>query len=347
MNNRERRARRRNIAKHRNRKRLLILLCLLVIGVGACSLQQVFRASPTSEPPKEATEMITENTEPVTESSSEKPATEKPATEKPATEELIDTESTEIPQTQPTEADYGSTLLGFAEVQETRSIMSAPGRGNEVKQVDPGDYVEMYGTVGGYTKVNYKEFGGFLPESALEDASVGEQFKVIDGVLIANRTYYLPESYDPGMKTELMIQFEKMKDDMDSEGMVIDIGSGYRTYEYQLGVIERNTERYGAEDTARSVAPAGHSEHQTGLAIDIINNQPETNIENSFKDTVEGQWLAENSYRYGFILRYPDGKEEITGYMYEPWHFRYVGEEMASRIFESGLSLEEYFGIVE
>ncbi len=349
MDNRQRRARRRHIAKHRSRKRLLILLLLVVIGVGACSLQQIFKASPTAaEPQTERPEMITENpvTEEATETAEETETTE--ATEPPATEpeDTEDTEgSTEDLLAPPRPEDFETKLQGYAEVVETLFITKEPGSGEEVKQVTTGDIVETYGSAGGFTKVSIREFGGFVPDRVVKNASVDDQLKVIDGILIANRQYYMPENFDPGIRTELMIQFERMKDDMDAEGMIIDIGSGYRTYDYQLGVIERNTERYGEEDTLRSVAPAGHSEHQTGLAIDIINDQPETNIANSFKDTEEGIWLAENSYRYGFILRYPEGKEDVTGYVYEPWHFRYVGEEMASRIFESGLTLEEFFGL--
>lgn len=342
MTNRQRRAKRRQIAKQRSRKKTLVLLLLVVIGIGAYALQQVFKASPISEPTNtEPTEMITEN--PVTEPE----MTEE--TEQTENQEMADTENTEESTEEaisvPKPEEFETVLQGFSELTETRYITSEPGRGDEIRQVTTGTIVETYGSVGGFTKVRFKEFGGYLPDSALENASVGDQFKVIDGVLIVNRQYRISEYYDPGISTELMIQFERMKDDMDIEGMVIDIGSGYRDYEYQLGVIERNTERYGEENTAQSVAPAGHSEHQTGLAIDIINDQPETNIENSFKDTEEGRWLAENSYRYGFILRYPEGKENITGYIYEPWHFRYVGEEMAARIYESGLTLEEFFGL--
>ena len=78
---------------------------------------------------------------------------------------------------------------------------------------------------------------------------------------------------------------------------------------------------------------------QTGLAFDI------NYADYRFKNTSEAKWLAANAYKYGFILRYPEGKESITGYMYEPWHYRYVGVESAKKIFDSGLTLEEYFGI--
>lgn len=348
MDNRQRRAKRRQVRKHRSRKRLLILLLLVVIAVGACSLRELLKSSPSAVTEPAASEPVQTTTED-SESETEEEETEPEQTEAAQPDELSDTENgdteegTEQTAQLPGEDAFSQRLQGFSEVLETTQILAEPGSSDELKQVVAGDYVEAYGSAGGYTKVSFGEVMGYLPDGVLEDASSGELFKVVDGVLIVNKTYYVPESYDPGLKTEVMIQFERMKDAIESEGLYIDIGSGYRSYEYQEGVIERNIEAYGEEETARSVAPAGHSEHQTGLAIDIINDQPEHNIVESFKNTPEGQWLADNSYRFGFILRYPEGKEDVTGYMYEPWHFRYVGEETAARVFDSGLTLEEYF----
>ena len=86
-------------------------------------------------------------------------------------------------------------------------------------------------------------------------------------------------------------------------------------------------------------ARAGHSEHQTGLAFDL------NSLEESFGETREGIWLREHCWEYGFIIRYPKGKESITGYMYEPWHVRYLGKSAAKSVFESGLCLEEYLNV--
>lgn len=355
MDNRQRRAQRRRTRKHQSRKRLLIVLLLVVIGVGACSLRELLQNSPSAvtEPPKTETTEAVQTEEPIEPAQTQTEATE--ATEPEETEDGTETtevteedteDTTEEAATQlPPESAFETKLQGFAELLQTTQLAPTPGSSEEIKQVVTGDFVETYGSAGGFTKVSFGEVMGYLPDSVLENASYGDQFQVEDGVLIVNKRYSLPETYDPGLKTEVMIQFERMKDVMESEGMYVDIGSGYRSYEYQLGVIERNIEAYGEEETARSVAPAGHSEHQTGLTIDIINDQPEHNIVESFKDTPEGIWLADNSYRFGFILRYPEGKEDITGYMYEPWHFRYVGEEMAGRIYNSGQTLEEYFNL--
>lgn len=115
--------------------------------------------------------------------------------------------------------------------------------------------------------------------------------------------------------------------------------SGFRSYTVQKNLYNSYVRRDGAENADRYSARPGHSEHQTGLAFDI------NYADDRFKGTPEASWLAENAYKYGFILRYPEGKEPITGYMFEPWHYRYVGVENAAKIYASGLTLEEYFGI--
>lgn len=340
MDSRERRKRKREVAKRKKRRQIFIVVCLLVIALGACSVQRVLNENSPEPPQTEATEPVTtEATEQETETTTEQDTEASEETD--ATEAEEDTETTESETT----VGYSDQIQRFSRVTKPAYITTTPAGGEVVQEVAEGDYLENYGVEDGYARVNFNEFGGYITDTALENASTDDTFKVIDGILIANKEYGLPESYEPGLKTEVSIQFEKMKSDMEGLGMVADIGSGFRSYEYQLGVIERNIEAYGEEETARSVAPAGHSEHQTGLAIDIINDQPEHNIVESFRDTEEGQWLAENSYKYGFILRYPEGKEDITGYMYEPWHFRYVGEEMAAKIFDSNLTLEEYFNL--
>ena len=129
--------------------------------------------------------------------------------------------------------------------------------------------------------------------------------------------------------------------------------SGYRTQEYQQGLYDRKVQRllddrkndYTLEEAmavaARSVAVPGTSEHQLGLALDIIDNR-NWNLDESQAQMPTQQWLMENSWRYGWILRYPDEKSELTGIIYEPWHYRYVGREVAAEIHSLDLCLEEY-----
>lgn len=161
----------------------------------------------------------------------------------------------------------------------------------------------------------------------------------IDGILIANKTYALPADYDPGVNGEALAAFEKMQADAYGEGLDIYISSGFRSYEYQAELYERYTEKSGKKQADRYSARPGHSEHQTGLAFDL------NSIDLSFADTDEYFWIKDNCADYGFIIRYPEDGEESTGYMYEPWHIRYLGKETAKKVFDSGLTLEEYLGI--
>jgi zinc D-Ala-D-Ala carboxypeptidase len=119
--------------------------------------------------------------------------------------------------------------------------------------------------------------------------------------------------------------------------------SGYRSYATQKSIFERNAAKKGEEEANRTSARPGQSEHQTGLAMDISSASVNYALSTSFGETAEGKWVRNNAHKYGFIIRYPKGKEGITGYSYEPWHLRYVGTEAAEYIFKNGLTLEEYF----
>jgi len=135
------------------------------------------------------------------------------------------------------------------------------------------------------------------------------------------------------------------------------ICSSYRTQEYQEGLFQRKIQRlleehgekYSEEElqsiAARSVAIPGTSEHQLGLAVDIVDNR-NWNLNESQASMPTQKWLMDNSWRYGWILRYPNEKSEITGIIYEPWHYRYVGREIAAEIYELGLCLEEYLQLL-
>lgn len=123
--------------------------------------------------------------------------------------------------------------------------------------------------------------------------------------------------------------------------------SGYRSYERQKALFDEEVKKSGKEKAIHAVAIPGQSEHQTGLAVDISSTSAKDGLTAAFGDTKEGKWVAAHAYEYGFIIRYPKGKEAITGYQYEPWHLRYVGKKAAKVIFEKGITLEEYFQIVK
>ena len=163
----------------------------------------------------------------------------------------------------------------------------------------------------------------------------------IDGVLIVNKTYALPSTYGNGITKETQNAFNEMKADASKLGLNLWLASGYRSYSFQKSIYNNyvNMDGQAAADTYS--ARAGHSEHQTGLAFDL------NTITSAFAYTNEGKWVDSNCYKYGLILRYPKGKDSITGYMYEPWHLRYVGVELATKLYNNGdwITLEEYFGI--
>ena len=119
--------------------------------------------------------------------------------------------------------------------------------------------------------------------------------------------------------------------------------SGYRSYNTQTSLYSSYVESYGRAAADKYSAKQGQSEHQTGLSIDITCEALNFKLDDTFGETEEGKWVAENAHRFGYIIRYPKGKEDITGYMYEPWHIRFLGTELAGKVYESGLTLEEYF----
>ena len=213
-------------------------------------------------------------------------------------------------------------------------------------------------------------------ESVPEELQLESQFfndvKVVDGkqviqnpanlLALVNKEYALDE-YKPAdlvrpnvpfvfgnqelekahLRKEAAQHLEKMFADAKAQGVFLTAISGYRSYEYQKMLLEREIAQYGEEKAVMAVAPPGQSEHQSGLAMDISSesNQFQVNIE--FAETKEGKWLADNAYKYGFILRYPEDKVAITQYQFEPWHFRYVGGDASKVIHENDWTLEEYF----
>ena len=125
------------------------------------------------------------------------------------------------------------------------------------------------------------------------------------------------------------------------EGYLLVAVSGYRSYGKQAAIHRRKIDTVGKKEALRVSAPAGCSEHQLGLAMDV-GRKKNTNLSKSFGDSPEGQWVAENAHRFGFIIRYKAEWEEVTGYMYEPWHIRYVGKDHAARIYELDIPFEYY-----
>ncbi|MDX9918269.1 MAG: D-alanyl-D-alanine carboxypeptidase family protein [Gudongella sp.] len=235
------------------------------------------------------------------------------------------------------------------------NIRTGPGTEHSIIMVIPkGETVEYISEEGEWINVKFKGYTGYSHRSYLTDEQIEdttnsiiddeaqEEMKFIKEILLVNRNYYLPESYSPGENPEarenLDLMLKAAKEEIKKDLVAF---SGFRTYSYQKTVFDREVETSGLEYANKYVAKPGHSEHQTGLAFDIGGD---SNLwaDSGFDDTEEAKWLAENAHRFGFILRYPEGKENITGYNYESWHFRYVGKEHAKEIYDKGIALEEY-----
>ena len=158
----------------------------------------------------------------------------------------------------------------------------------------------------------------------------------VGGVIIVNRQFDLPEDYGDGLDDETYSAYLAMRE---ASGFDMSIVSGFRSYEKQRQTFAYWASIDGAEVADTYSAQPGHSEHQTGLAMDI------SSLRQTYGTTPEGIWLAQNCWKYGFLLRYPKGSEHITGYIYEPWHVRYLGKSTAKLIHDSGLTLEEFLGV--
>lgn len=164
--------------------------------------------------------------------------------------------------------------------------------------------------------------------------------------MLVNKFYMLNNEYNPELvsvsnwycygtqklEKETYDQFVKMFNAAKKEELTLIINDSYRTYEEQ----EKSHKRYGDDYAAR----AGSSEHQTGMALDIVS--PSSNGE-TFENTAEYEWLQKHAHEYGFILRYPKNKDYITGYAYESWHYRYLGVDLATKVYNSGLTYDEYY----
>ncbi|MEW9502519.1 M15 family metallopeptidase [Jeotgalibacillus marinus] len=193
------------------------------------------------------------------------------------------------------------------------------------------------------------ELDDITPPTKEEDKKTPETIvepTYVQGVLISNKQYPLPATYAPGESAEARGSFAAMRTAAATEGFDLIAFSTYRSYDHQVGLYQRYVDQYGQSAADRFSAQPGYSEHQTGLAFDIGEVGQEAHwAEDSFKDTATAKWLNENAHDFGFILRYPPGKEHITGYQYESWHFRYLGVDLATKVYNSGLTLEEYLNI--
>ena len=181
-------------------------------------------------------------------------------------------------------------------------------------------------------------------------------------LVLVNKNYALSEDYEPSdlvlpnvlstgynpnqniyLRKEAAIHLEQLFYAAQNEaGLTLLARSGYRSYQTQISLYDRYVSQNGTEKADTFSARAGHSEHQTGLAMDVTADSVNRQLVTDFGLTPEGIWLKENAHRFGYIIRYLEGREDETGYQYEPWHIRYVGVEAATEIYENNWILEQY-----
>lgn len=143
------------------------------------------------------------------------------------------------------------------------------------------------------------------------------------------------------VRADIIPDLDRMLSDAKALGSDLMIGSGFRSYDLQNVYYSNYVRLYSQAEADKFSAKPGQSEHQTGLVVDLAYTDMDCYLAGCFADTPAGVWLTQNAHKYGFILRYPEGKESITGFQFEPWHFRYVGKDLARAIKESGLTLDE------
>ncbi len=213
--------------------------------------------------------------------------------------------------------------------------------------------------------IAYKESKDVDVEEAIKcvNANIDHEFytdvsntNVDDGILmLVNKYTKLDNTYKPNlvkmdtkysradwtMEKEAYEHFKEMVDAAKKDNIKIYNTSSYRSYETQNRIYNRYVKNESVKEADTHSARPGHSEHQTGFATDINTSSASFHFEN----TKEYEWLLNNSYKYGFILRYPQGKEYITGYMFEPWHYRYIGIDAAKIVYENNITYEEYYAV--
>ena len=206
-----------------------------------------------------------------------------------------------------------------------------------------------------YNKVDNKKKGSNNIKNHIIKSIDGVTY--IDDILIVNKSFSLPKDYVPKNPKEKITNLNKgcplciekhvydafleMKKDAEKEGLNLWIQSGFRPYNYQEYLYNKYVLSDGVENADKYSSRPGYSEHQSGLAFDL------NTVNDDFLNTEECTFVHKNAYKYGFIIRFPEGEEEYTGYKYEPWHLRYVGKKLSKKLYKDGnyISLERYFNI--
>lgn len=256
--------------------------------------------------------------------------------------------------------ESGSNGKGSAEGDSTTNPGSDEGAGSGSDSVPAGEQGSNgNGSAGAEGPLMEKRSISAL-QTTVDSQSVVTNAQAM--TVIVNKQRSLPEGYEPSdlvepdvpfsfdgphekrqMRKEAAEALEKLFAGAKADGIELRAVSGYRSYQRQVSIYNNNVKTKGEEYASRVSAVPGRSEHQTGLAMDVSSPSVGNVLEEVFGSSKEGEWLDEHAAQYGFIIRYPKGEEDVTGYVYEPWHIRYVGADLAPDVVQSGLTLEEYF----
>lgn len=230
---------------------------------------------------------------------------------------------------------YEDNLVEYVRCAKTQYAYQYPNDYSKTEKfIKEGDYVAYYGTENGFSKIKMDDSFYYVNKFGLEKLDPEANIKVVNGISYVSEAYPLPSDFNPGLDKTAMRAFETMRQDMEREGLSIKIASDYRDYD-----LERKMKEAGEVDSENP----GTSEHQLGQAFDFFTEG--SKYSDKFATTKEYKWLCENAYKYGFIERYPEDKEDSTNHRPMPWHFRFLGVENAKEIYENDLSLEEYLKI--
>ena len=222
-----------------------------------------------------------------------------------------------------------------------------------------GKYMHRIDNIGSLVSSEKSFLTGTADDSA-DTAKSDEADKDDPYLIIVNRTHKLAADYVPDglqivkshadrtsdetaqLQKKAAEAFNDLTADAKKDGVGIVLTTGYRSYSTQKGLYDYYVSKYGRKKADRMSAEPGTSEHQTGLACDTSSAEVNYGLTQKYKNTKAGKWLKKNSYKYGFIIRFPQGKEDVTGYEYEPWHIRYVGKKAAKVIYDKKITLEEF-----
>jgi zinc D-Ala-D-Ala carboxypeptidase len=235
-----------------------------------------------------------------------------------------------LPEIIEDETPEGSEEIEETEVEETEDI--EPPSGQDQSEPESADLPKP-----GDVELKVISDGNDLLALVTKETTLKSSYAPTDLVRIPEYMYPARELW---LREEALKQLEKLWQAAADDGVTLTIISAYRSYQYQQTLFQNYASSYGEEAANRFSARPGQSEHQLGTTVDFGGTA--VDLKAAYADTDQGRWLAEHAYRFGFAMSYPEGKEEITGYIFESWHYRYIGPEAAAEWYAAGLSLKEF-----